>query len=201
MLDESPPVDAELIAALQAGDCEAAAVLFRQHLPQLVAVAQRHLSQRLRRRMDAEDVVQSAFRSLCQRLQTGQFSFDERDDIWRLLVTITLNKIRQKAEYHSAGKRSIQREQSLTPFTADPGWRPLDPVARNAAVDEQLLLLEDIDILTEGLGEHQKRMVELRLLGYQYDEIARATERAERTVRRVMDKVKTRLGQMVADAS
>ena len=44
-------------------------------------------------------------------------------------------------------------------------------------------------------------MVELRLLGYQLDEIAQATERSERTVRRVMDKVKERLEEMLAGAS
>jgi RNA polymerase sigma-70 factor (ECF subfamily) len=200
MPEESPEVDVQLLAALRAGDPEAAAELFRQHVPQLVAVAQRHLSQRLRRRMDAEDVVQSAFRSFCMRMRNGQFSFDEQDDIWRLLVTITLNKLRQKAEFHSAGKRSIEREQSLTPLQADQSWKQLDAVARNAAVDEQLLLLERIDYLTEGLDEHQRRMVELRLLGYQLDEIARATERAERTVRRVMDRVKARLEDELAKA-
>lgn len=201
MPEESPEVDAQLVAALRAGDPGAAAELFRQHVPQLVIVAQRHLSQRLRRRMDAEDVVQSAFRSFCLRMRNGQFQFDEKDDIWRLLVTITLNKLRQKAEYHSAGKRSIEREQSLTPLAADQTWKNMDAVARDPAPDEQLLLLEDIDHLTEGLDEHQKRMVELRLLGYQLDEIAQATERSERTVRRVMDKVKERLEQMVASAS
>jgi RNA polymerase sigma-70 factor (ECF subfamily) len=201
MSDECLEVDAELVAALRAGDPNAAAELYRQHVPHLVVVAQRHLSQRLRRRMDAEDVVQSAFRSFCLRMRNGQFQFDEQDDIWRLLVTITLNKLRQKAEYHSAGKRSIEREQSLTPLTADQTWKNLDAVARDPAPDEQLVLLEDIDHLTEGLDEHQKRMVELRLLGYQLDEIAQATERSERTVRRVMDKVKERLEQMVASAS
>jgi RNA polymerase sigma-70 factor (ECF subfamily) len=135
------------------------------------------------------------------RMRNGQFKFDEQDDIWRLLVTITLNKLRQKAEYHSAGKRAIGREQSLTPVAADQSWKNMDAVARSPAPDEQMLLLEDIDHLTEGLDEHQKRMVELRLLGYQLDEIAQATERSERTVRRVMDKVKERLEEMLAGAS
>ena len=55
---------------------------------------------------DEEDVVQSMGRSsfsrLPRRLRPG-----DRDALWALLVTITLNKVRNAADHHFAAKRNV----------------------------------------------------------------------------------------------
>jgi len=65
----------------------------------LVRIAEQHLADRLRRRVKADDVVQSVFRTFLHRAQEGQFEFENRDALLSLLVAITLNEIRQQVRY------------------------------------------------------------------------------------------------------
>ena len=61
----------------------------------LVRIAEQHLADRLRRRVEADDV----FRTFLHRAQEGQFEFENRDALLSLLVAITLNEIRQQVRY------------------------------------------------------------------------------------------------------
>ncbi|MFO0845256.1 MAG: hypothetical protein U0797_23215 [Gemmataceae bacterium] len=66
------------------------------------------LSARLARHVDPEDVVQSAYRSFAAR--EGRFTLSRGGDLWRLLVAITVHKVRRLAEHFAAAKRSAARE-------------------------------------------------------------------------------------------
>src|SRR5690606_27023149 len=101
-----------LVERVRVGDQSAAEELFHRHVGRLIALAHSRLSARLGRRIDPEDVVQSAFCSFFRHAQAGRFSIEKGGDLWRLLVVITLNKLREKVEYHSAGKRRYSQEQS-----------------------------------------------------------------------------------------
>ncbi len=52
----------ELLARWRAGDARAEDELFSRYTSQLIALARRRLSAQFARRVDAEDVVQSAYR-------------------------------------------------------------------------------------------------------------------------------------------
>ncbi len=47
----------------------------------LLEVARRQLPDRVRRRVDPEDVVQSVYRSFFRRLDAGKFAFEESHDV------------------------------------------------------------------------------------------------------------------------
>src|ERR1051326_1884519 len=64
----------------------------QRYTQRLLGLAREHLPQRIRRRMDPEDVVQSVYRSFFQRLEGGQFVFEESNDVWRMLAGMTFNK-------------------------------------------------------------------------------------------------------------
>ena len=60
-------------------------------------------------RVDPEDIVQSVFRSFFQRAITDAYSVPAGQDLWKLLLTIALNKVRSQGVYHRAAKRDVLR--------------------------------------------------------------------------------------------
>jgi RNA polymerase sigma-70 factor (ECF subfamily) len=181
-----------LVDRLKAGDARAADELFSRYVDRLLELARGRLSAKLARRVDAEDIVQSAYRSFFVRAQQGEYALGASGELWRLLVAITINKVRGQAEFHSAGKRSLGAEQSVR---ASPDLPPVElaVVTREPSPDEAALLVEMIEGLMVDMDETQRRMLELRLQGYQIEEIAAEVQRSERGVRRLLDKVKNQL--------
>ena len=100
----------ELLQRVRDGDSQAGQELFSRYSKRLIALASQQLSQKLASRVDAEEVVQSAFRSFFRRDVRGDFKIDAGDHLWRLLVKLTLDKARAKARYHSAGMRDVGAE-------------------------------------------------------------------------------------------
>ena len=79
---------------LQGGDEVAARVLWERYFPRLVGLARAKLAGRGRRAAaDEEDVALSAFDSFCRRATQGGFpAVRGRDDLWRVLATVTAMK-------------------------------------------------------------------------------------------------------------
>lgn len=188
------------MARYQAGDEQAAEELFSKYMRRLIGLANSRLSSKMARRVDPEDVVQSAYRSFFMHARKGRYVIENSGDLWRLLVVITLNKLRQKVEFHSAGKRGINLEQSIKRDGSMAHFVP-QAVDREPTPQEELGLMEEIEQLTEGMDDLQRQIVELRLQGYRIEEIADEVARSERTVRRVMDKVKARLQERMEESS
>ena len=107
------PEEKVLIEMWRQGDEDAARQIVDRYIGQLLALARRHLSQRLAGRVDPEDVVQSVFRTFFVRVKEGQFVFAEQDDLCKLLVRITLHKTLRQVAFHKAAKRdpSLETEQ------------------------------------------------------------------------------------------
>jgi RNA polymerase sigma-70 factor (ECF subfamily) len=178
-----------LLSRLQAGRESAAASVVGRYAERLLAVARRRLGGRILRRVEPEDVVQSTFRILFSRMRQGAYQPSGSEELWKLLVTIALNKARRQGRHHRAGRRDVARERSTpaaleeTVLLAAPG------------PDEQASLNEELSHFLERLPERDRPIVELRLQGYSTDEIAKQTGRAERSVRRVLEHVRRRLAE------
>ena len=81
------------IEQLKAGDHAAAQPLWESYFRRLVGLARKKLRDAPRRMADEEDVALSAFNSFCRGAERGQFpQLHDRDNLWRLLVTITARK-------------------------------------------------------------------------------------------------------------
>src|SRR5436190_1873781 len=104
--------DATLMQRFRDGDQEAAALLFQRYVGKLVSLAQRRLSTQLGRRIDAEDVVQSAFRSFFRGTRDGRFQIEPGQELWRLLAVMTVTKLKKQVEFHTAQKRDFQNERN-----------------------------------------------------------------------------------------
>ncbi len=74
---------ADLMARWRGGDQEAAEILFRRYVERLLALARRRMTSELSRRVDAEDVVQSAYRTFFLGVLAGRFIRCGRNgDLW-----------------------------------------------------------------------------------------------------------------------
>src|SRR3954469_20154501 len=99
--------DSSLVRRFRAGEDDAATKLYKRYAERLHRLAQRNTGADLARRFDAEDVVQSVFRTFFRRVQTGLYDLPAGDELWRLLLVISLNKIRALAVHHRAQKRDV----------------------------------------------------------------------------------------------
>ena len=187
-----------LAARLRAGDQGAATEVFRRFAGRLIALARTELDARLRRKVDPEDVVQSVYRSFFTRYHAGQFDLATWDSLWRLLTVITVRKCLNRAEYYLAKCRNVAGEVDPAP-----GRRrrcgPSEAIDREPTPLEAAVLAETVEQIMRGFEGDDRAIIELSLQGYSAPEISARLGRAERTVRRVREHVKTRLRRMQAD--
>src|SRR5437660_6776624 len=81
------------IDRLKTGDPDAAQKLWERYFRRLVGLARKKLRDTPRRAADEEDVALSAFNNFCRGVQHGRFpQLSDRDNLWQLLVTITVQK-------------------------------------------------------------------------------------------------------------
>ena len=110
----------QLLARVREGDEDAAAVIFRRFVDQLIAKAHRHLSPAVRRKADAEDVVQSVYRTFFRRMHDGEFQLDHWGSLWGLLTRITVRKCA-----HAGRGKNAPREVSISPSEGARVPRPI----------------------------------------------------------------------------
>lgn len=196
-MDADPPFD-EVIAQLRLGQEEAANRVFLRFANQLAALAAGRLNSSLRNKVDPEDVVQSAFRSFFVRHSEGQFSLDNWDALWAVLVVITVRKCGRHFKHFSADRRDVARERGASAETERTGWEAADD---EPTVEEVVALNELVERLLGELPELHRPMVTLRLQGHTVAEIASRVGRSERTVHRALDEVKDRVRALFGPAA
>jgi RNA polymerase sigma factor (sigma-70 family) len=185
--------DKELLARWQAGDEQAAEELYRRYANRLWALAKERIGQRLGRRIDADDIVQSVLRTFFRRTREGQFTVDCSGALWQLLVKITVHKVQRKAHYHTAGRRDVRSEIPLD-WEASP-----DIVAQAPAEESADMLVAELDDLLQGLSQREEEVVRLCLEGYSTPEIGARVGSTRWTVRRVLDRVGNRLLRQISE--
>jgi RNA polymerase sigma-70 factor (ECF subfamily) len=190
-----PEPFAEAMAHLRAGDEAEAARVFHRFAGRLVRLAHLHLDARIRQKVDAEDVIQSVFRSFFQRQGEGQFAFADWDSVWSMLVVITLRKCGHQVERFRAARRDVQREQApLGPGDdSNSGW---EAIAADPTPAQALILAETVERLLRLFSRPSERqIVELSLQGHEPQEISRQVGRSLRAVHRVRQRMREWLEQ------
>jgi tRNA A-37 threonylcarbamoyl transferase component Bud32 len=104
----------DLVEHLRQGDERAAAEIYARFADRLLALARTRLSKRLAQRLDPEDILQSVYRSFFTRVRDGRLLVAEDHDLWPLLATITIKKVRRQAIRQQAAKRDARLESSLS---------------------------------------------------------------------------------------
>lgn len=183
----------QLLARWKAGDDAAAEEIFGRYLHRLAGLARKRLSEKMQRRVDPEDVVQSVYRSFFRHAKEDRYELKRSGDLWRLLAAITINKTLGQIEYHQAAKRSIDGEAAI-PEGEDAFVSPV-AVAREPTVEEAVAVTDEIESFMLSLGPLEQQVLELRLQERGSEEIADSIGRSTRTVRRILERLKVGLAE------
>jgi RNA polymerase sigma-70 factor (ECF subfamily) len=135
-------------------------------------------------------VVQSAYKSFFLRYGDAGLDLADEEGLWGLLALITLRKCADRARYHRAGRRDAFREAPPAEEGDEP-WR--DVAGREPTPEEAAVLAETVEGLFRGLEGDERAVVELSLQGYSTQEISERLGRAERSVRRLRERVRRQL--------
>ena len=194
-------MDAEsvrLLSKFRNGDSAAAEALYHRFVSRLIGLAKKRLSHKLARRVDAEDVVQSVYRSFFARAQEGEYRIERAGDLWRLLAAITVNKVLRQAEFHGQQKRAVGRETSSDNLE-DSFRRCTEYFAVDPGDEEAVAVAEELESLMSELPERDRTILEFRLNGVDVGEIARQIGRSEWTVRRSLNALQEQLERRLLD--
>jgi RNA polymerase sigma-70 factor (ECF subfamily) len=185
--------DHSLLRRIRDGEQDAATALYLRYAQRIEALAKAKTSAVLSARIDPEDVVQSVFRTFFRRAFEGHYEVPDGDELWKLLLVISLNKIRTLASYHRAAKRNVAATVTLEQFDFVSGGKVRSD-------EEALRILEIIiDETLIDLPPAQCDMVRLRIEGHAVSEIAAKTQRSKRSVERVLQQFRSRLGRLVLE--
>jgi RNA polymerase sigma-70 factor (ECF subfamily) len=185
----------DVMARLRAGDQAAAREIFERFVRKLVGLARRQLEPVLRRKVEPEDVVHSAYKSFFLRYGAGELEVHDWDNLYGLLTVITLRKCLNRIAYHRAECRDVHREAAVQPGATgiQPWWQV---VAREPTPEEAAVLAETVEQLMRGLEPDERPVLEMSLQGYATPEISERLGLAERSVRRLRERIRKRLERM-----
>ncbi|MGP0068028.1 MAG: ECF-type sigma factor [Isosphaeraceae bacterium] len=184
------------IGDLKAGDDGAAQHLWERYFDRLVHMARNKLRDRHRAVEDEEDAALSAFDSFCRGATQGRFpQLTDRDDLWRLLVVLTVRKAIDQVERHGAAKRGGGRlvgESVMAGIEDRSDGNGLDGIIGPEPPPElAAMVIEQYQSLRDRLEDDTLRQVlDLRLEGYDREEIAARLGCAVRTVTRKLDVIR-----------
>jgi RNA polymerase sigma factor (sigma-70 family) len=179
------------IGNLKAGGDAAAQPLWERYFDRLVRLARNKLRNRPGRAAveDEEDAALGAFNSLFRGVPAGRFpQLADRDDLWRLLVVLTIRKVldqlrRELAAKRGGGQAVAEAEAALDQLV---GTEPTPEFAALMAEQYQRLC-QALEALEDG---SLRPILDLRLEGYDRAEIAARLGCAERTVTRKLKMIR-----------
>ena len=189
--------ESDSLAAQRAGEEGAARVVFERFTRRLIGLAHSQLDERFRHKIDPEDLVQSVYKSFFLRYGDGMLAAEGVDGLWGLLTRITVRKCAERIRYHRAACRDMLREAPAPSQAqaADP-WH--EAIAREPTPEEAAVLAETVENLLSGLDGDERSIVALSLQGYTTQEIGESLGRAERSVRRLRERVRKQLERLQA---
>ena len=186
----------DYLCRLKDGDRAGVRKLWESYFPRLVKLARGKLRGTPRKLADEEDVALHAFDSFCRAAEAGRFPrLDDREDLWQVLVTVTLRKAIDLIDYQARARRDWRLEtpqanmpagdisgegSAIVNLIHDP-----EPDPRFAAE-----LADQFEELLRGLADEElRRIAVMKMEGYANQEIAddigKALPTVERRLRRI----------------
>jgi RNA polymerase sigma factor (sigma-70 family) len=186
------------LRGLKDGDPEAIERLWEDYFQRLVGLARTLLPKEGRRAADEEDVALSAFHSLCKGAAAGRFpELDGRDDLWRLLVVITLRKARRafrRAQSQKRGSGHVKGESVFMSAAGQDGPTGLqEMLGQEPTPDFAAEIAEECERLLDKLGDKQLRAIAImKMDGYTVAEIAQELSCGHRSVERGLQLIRAK---------
>jgi DNA-directed RNA polymerase specialized sigma24 family protein len=183
------------IELLKAGDQDAAQPLWERYFHRLVGLARAKLPDGRRRAADEEDVALSAFNSFCQGIEAGRFPLlTDRDDLWRLLITLTARKAFDQVRDENRLKRgggAVLGQSAFNRAVEDAGSEFERFVSQEPTPESAALVAEECRRLLDCLHTDELRSIAVwKMEGYTNAEIATKLDCAQSTVERKLQRIR-----------
>lgn len=179
-----------LIQRVRAGEEQAAAELVRHYEPEIRREVRFLLRDPfLRRSFDSMDICQSVMGSFFLRAALGEYDLNRPEDLIRLLITMTRNKVVDATRRQRAQRRDHRRSTSL------------DALELEAHSPTPSQLVEGRELLAAfrtRLSDEERRLADLRAQGREWAEIAQevggTAEARRKQLTRAISRVSRELG-------
>src|SRR5262245_41574405 len=180
----------DLIDRVRKGDEYAAVDLVRRYEPEIRREVRFLLRDPfLRRTFDSMDICQSVMGSFFLRAALGEYDLDRPEDLIRLLISMTRNKVVDATRRQRAQRRDHRRSTSLD--AVDVQTRAPSP-SQIAEGREMLAAFHG------RLSDEERRLADLRALGKEWADIARevggSAEARRKQLTRAIARVSRELG-------
>jgi DNA-directed RNA polymerase specialized sigma24 family protein len=182
---------------LEAGDQDAARLLWQRYYCELVELARARLGQTPRRIADEEDVALSVLRCLCEGAARGQYAaVVNRQELWQLLATVTVRKVIDHQRLLKKQKRGGGRVRGNSVLevsgVGDGFGAGFDELLGDAATPEVLAIaVEEYQRLMRALDDDRLRTIaQCKLEGHRNEEIADRLGLACRSIERKLQRIR-----------
>ncbi|MEQ9411387.1 MAG: ECF-type sigma factor [Fuerstiella sp.] len=176
----------------QGRDEQATHKLWQAYYHRLQEVARRRLKDFPCRVADEEDVAQSAMNSFFKAAENRRLSpVQNREDLWKLLLTITIRKVNRHKERAMAQKRGADLAAGESGFARGNGN---DPINLAGVPDDRFvdtLMLECQELIETLPGTSLPQIALLRMEGHSVEEIAQLQNVAVSTIKRKLARIRT----------
>lgn len=186
-----------LIARVRAGDETAATDLVRRYEPEIRREVRFLLRDPfLRRSFDSMDICQSVMGSFFLRAALGEYDLNRPEDLIRLLISMTRNKVVDATRRQRAQRRDHRRATSL---------EAVDLAAKTPSPSEVVAARDLLGEFRSRLSEDERLLADRRARGEEWAEIAREVggtpDARRKQLTRAIARVAKELGMEDADDS
>ncbi|MFM2218807.1 MAG: hypothetical protein RL240_3125 [Planctomycetota bacterium] len=164
------------LQGLPAGEPDALLGIWKRFYEKVVRLASKELGNQPDRAIDGEDVAQSVFRRVYAGVMSGSYSdIDNRQDLWRLLIVSTHNRVRSHFRAIHAQKRPVFSNGGKDDLHVSMFDELSGPVAKAQFADLVSHLLQKLD-QEDPTGE-LRQIALLKLDEYSAEEIGKIVKR------------------------
>jgi RNA polymerase sigma-70 factor (ECF subfamily) len=192
MIDRKLSETGRLVADARRGSRAAYDELFARHRAELVRCGRGRLDRGLRTRAGESDVVQDALLDAVQAF--GSFEYAGPGSFGAWLARILENRARKLARFHRrAWKRSVDREARTSPpdpsSAAPLGSIAVDPRPSPSSIAAARERIERIEAALATLPSDYREVIRrMRIEGARPRDVARAMERSENAVKKLLSR-------------
>ena len=181
---------AELMDRVRLGSNGAVQELLSHYGEPIYRAVRRRLHRKMRTQFDSHDFVQAVWASFFAKQDLFD-RFDRPEQLLAFLQTVAGNKVIDECRRQLLlSKRNVNRVQETANSSIED---ELSAVARDPSPSQVAVAREQADRMTEGQPSYFQRIVDLRLNGATFEEIADHTGISERTIRRIVKRIRRRI--------
>ena len=186
------------INQIKHGDSLAANRIWKHYFDRLVRSVRQRLYGQNRAVSDEEDIVLSVFDSFYAAVEKGRFpDLSDRDDLWRLLLTMSARKIIDKRRHDQRQRRGGNVAVHSLDGDADDSVF-IETIGSEPSPEMVLMMQESVEQFFSHLGVGQLQdLAGAKLEGYSNAEIAERLGCSERTIERRLHLIREKLQQEV----